>query len=77
MPVRTAHDKVTITIDGTKYSVGAGQVSLAEIINATGINKKTTKLTVTSSAPAQASAIAGNDSYNVIGGEVFTSTVGA
>lgn len=77
MPARTAHDKVTVTIDGVKYSIPTGFYSVKEIVDLTGINKKTAKLTVSSAAPAQAGTINGNDSYNLIGGEVLTSTVGA
>lgn len=77
MPARAAHEKVQITIDGVKYNVPAGVFSLKEIIDQTGINSKTATLNVSSAAPSQASAINRNSSYNVIGGEVFTSVVGA
>lgn len=77
MPAHAAHDKIQITIDGTKYNIPAGTYSIAEIVALTGINKKTAKLTVTQAAAAQAAAINGNDSYNIIGGEVLTSTIGA
>jgi hypothetical protein len=68
---------VNVTIDGKVYQVPPGVTSLVEMVGLTGINKKTAKLTVGTAAPAQASVINGNDSYNIIGGEVMTSTVGA
>ena len=76
MPARAAHDKVQVTIDGTKYNLPAGVYSVKEIIDLTGINKKTALLTVSSAAPAQAGSFNSNSSYNIIGGEVLTSTVG-
>lgn len=77
MPAHAAHETVQITIDGVKYQVSPGFTSLSDLIKVTKINAKTAKLTVGTAAPVQASSIKGNDSYNIIGGEVMTSTVGA
>jgi len=77
MATHATTEYVSITIDGKKYNVPPGVSSLAELVAVTGINKKTAKLTVSVAAPSQSSTINGNDSYNVIGGEVMTSTVGA
>lgn len=76
MSARANTDKVTVTIDGTKYSIPPGQHSIKDIIAYTGINGKTASLTVSQAAPSQGSSVPGNGSYNFIGGEVLTSALG-
>lgn len=76
MAEHASTEKVTITIDGTKYQIPAGTHSLKDIAGYTGLSAKLAKLTVSSAAPAQANSVTANGSYNFIGGEVFTSTIG-
>lgn len=77
MAARSNTDKVTVTIDGVQFKIPPGVHSLRELAQYTGLSPKLASLTVVSAAPAQASSVPANGSYNYIGGEVFTSTVGA
>jgi hypothetical protein len=72
-----SNSKITITVAGVKRQVGPGNTSFKELIAELNLNAKITKFTVVSATPAQASVINGNDSYNFIGNEVMTSTIGA
>lgn len=63
---------VQITIDGVKVLIPAGQNDLASFIKHGLLNTKTNQLSLVSH-PSPASTVNGNDSFNVQGGEVFTS----
>lgn len=65
-------DKVTVTMNGKKVIVPAGLHSFKEIIQATGAPASTKSIAVSVTAPA--STIGGNDSYNIVGGETFTTS---
>lgn len=69
------NEAVQITVDGTKMLVPRGIKSFATLVAETGVNVKTSRFNVTSTA-TKASAINGNDSYDIVGGEVFTTTHG-
>jgi len=66
--------KVTITVNNKTYSIEPGTYSLRDFEQQVGL-KQTASLSV-GSRPALATTIKGNDSFQIIGGEVITSTQG-
>jgi hypothetical protein len=62
---------VPVTIDGKIVNVEHGLTSFAELVRQAGLNPKTYKITIVS-IPSAPTAINGNDSYRVQGGEVLT-----
>jgi hypothetical protein len=63
---------VNITIDGNVYSVPPGTKSLAGLMKECPLDPGVKKLTLVS-APTQPYVMGPNDSYDFVGGEVFTS----
>lgn len=61
---------VTVTVDGKSVQIPAGTYSFADLVRLFGASPKTTKLTV--AQPSKPTAVNGNDSYSVGGGETFT-----
>jgi len=66
---------VKITVDGKVVQIEPGLLTFQELVSATGSNPKTSKFTIVST-PTPPSAINGNDSYTIQGGEVITTTHG-
>jgi len=62
----------TVKINGVKKKLETGIYSFPELINALGLRASTTQIVVSVTAPAQASTINGNDSFQIIGGESFS-----
>lgn len=68
---------VKVTVDGHVYQVRPGLYNMPEFQAALGRQlTPIAKLTITTSAPAQATSINGNDSFTIQGGEVMISVVG-
>jgi hypothetical protein len=63
---------VIVTVNGKKITVPAGIHSFKELVQATGVSAATKQFAVTPVTPA--STINGNDSYQIVGGEVLTSS---
>lgn len=68
--------QVTITVNGVKVQVPPGITHFSEIVSSTGSHPKTNKITIVTGPPSPPATINGNDSYNIVGGEIFTSTHG-
>jgi hypothetical protein len=66
---------VTITVDGKKVQVTPGVLHFRDLVTSSRSHPKTSAFTVVTT-PTQASQINGNDSYNIQGGEVFTTMHG-
>ena len=65
---------VTVTVDGVKKSIAPGFYSCADLVRHLGAPIKTTSIAV--AQPSKAATVNGNDSYQVGGGEIFTTTQG-
>lgn len=66
---------VNVTVNGTKFNVEPGIYSLRDFEGLVGL-KKTASLSI-QSRPSLPTTVNGNDSIQIIGGEVITSTQGA
>jgi hypothetical protein len=64
-------NKVNVTVDGKTVSIAPGTYGFTDLVGHLGASSKTTSLTV--GQPSKASTVNGNDSYQVGGGETFTS----
>ena len=77
MPLANPDAPVTVTVDGTAHQIKPGRYTMQEFQQAIGRAKSPiAKLAITTSAPAQPTAINGNDSFVIQGGEAMTSTTG-
>lgn len=77
MPVLNPDAPVTVIVDGVNHTVKPGLYTMPEFQAAIGRPKNPiSKLSITTSAPAQPTTINGNDSFTIRGGEAMTSTAG-